>query len=247
VSNELHLADLESLPARLSINQAATAFGLCDKTIRRWLSEGRIKGYRLGKRTIRIDRDSLLAVQRPIGNAMTTVEKIHVPVYLVAHHEAGHAVAAVMRGGGELVSITIEPTDEYAGHTQTRLKPWSDDAAFVTYAGPWAEARFQWPLPTLHGDDDDGCTFEDYIIAAFLNNIDGDGKQYRDDLDRERQGYGKHYDRLVNVARREQFWSTRELEGVWPVMQSVAALLLAGDTVDHDVVDGLLDLHWGAA
>lgn len=64
------MTDLESLPVRLSIAQAAAVFGLSEKTIRRWLSESRIKGYRLGKRAIRIDRDSLLAVQRPIGGML---------------------------------------------------------------------------------------------------------------------------------------------------------------------------------
>ncbi|BBY41800.1 helix-turn-helix domain-containing protein [Mycolicibacterium celeriflavum] len=57
----------KSLPALLSIQQSADVFGLSAKTIRRWLAEGRIKGCRLGKRTIRIDRDSLLAVARPMG------------------------------------------------------------------------------------------------------------------------------------------------------------------------------------
>ncbi|MGB3352677.1 MAG: helix-turn-helix domain-containing protein [Mycobacterium sp.] len=61
--------DFESLPARLSIQQAAAAFGLSPKTIRRWIAEGRIRAYRLGSRTIRVDRDSLLAVQTPMGGA----------------------------------------------------------------------------------------------------------------------------------------------------------------------------------
>ncbi|MDM4141380.1 MULTISPECIES: helix-turn-helix domain-containing protein [Mycobacterium] len=64
------MTDLESLPVRISIAQAAAVFGLSHKTIRRWLAEGRISGYRLGKRAIRIDRDSLLAVQRPIGGML---------------------------------------------------------------------------------------------------------------------------------------------------------------------------------
>mgnify|MGYP001435500878 CR=1 FL=1 len=69
MTTSVQTADLESLPARLSIQQAAAVFGLSQKTIRRWLAEGRIKGYRLGARAIRIDRDSLLAVQRPMGGA----------------------------------------------------------------------------------------------------------------------------------------------------------------------------------
>jgi hypothetical protein len=44
------------------------------------------------------------------------------PRAIIAHHEAGHAVAAVMRGGGELMSITIEPTDDHLGYTETRVR-----------------------------------------------------------------------------------------------------------------------------
>ncbi|UNB50136.1 helix-turn-helix domain-containing protein [Mycolicibacterium sp. YH-1] len=58
------MTDLESLPVRLGIQPAAEIFGLSDKTIRRWLSASRINGYRLGTRTIRFDRDSLLTLQR---------------------------------------------------------------------------------------------------------------------------------------------------------------------------------------
>jgi ATP-dependent Zn protease len=38
--------------------------------------------------------------------------------YLTACHEAGHAVAALMRGGGEVTSISIEPTADHLGITQ---------------------------------------------------------------------------------------------------------------------------------
>ncbi len=59
--------DLEALPARVSIQTAAGVMGLCEKTIRRYIADGRIKAYRLGSKTIRVDRDSLLALQRPVG------------------------------------------------------------------------------------------------------------------------------------------------------------------------------------
>ena len=49
--------------------------------------------------------------------------------YLTACHEAGHAVAALMRGGGELVSITIDQDtatqragSPAIGYTHTRAK-----------------------------------------------------------------------------------------------------------------------------
>jgi hypothetical protein len=87
--------------------------------------------------------------------------------YLTAHHEAGHAVAALLRGA-ELTSITIDPTPERAGYTGFRGKRW--DSQFFTYAGPWAEARSQWTEDSLDGVDDDGCLFGDYVVYAFLVN-----------------------------------------------------------------------------
>ena len=73
---------------------------------------------------------------------MTTDER-----YITACREAGHAVAALMRGGGEITSITIEPTADYLGYTWTRIKPF--DRAFIIYAGPWAEARAHGPIRRL--------------------------------------------------------------------------------------------------
>ncbi|WP_082109643.1 helix-turn-helix domain-containing protein [Mycobacterium sp. UM_Kg1] len=56
----------QSLPARLSIKQAADHYGVCDKTIRRKIAEGELKAYRVGKRAIRVDRESLLALEKPM-------------------------------------------------------------------------------------------------------------------------------------------------------------------------------------
>ena len=62
-----HISATLDLPARLSLQQAADAFGVSTKSIRRWVADGRIKAYRIGSRTIRVDRDSLLALQKPMG------------------------------------------------------------------------------------------------------------------------------------------------------------------------------------
>jgi hypothetical protein len=146
---------------------------------------------------------------------------------VTAHHEAGHAVAAVMRGAGELRSVTIERTDEYLGHTGFRGKPC--DSAFVTYAGPWAEARAQWPHPTLDGEDDDGCIFGDYVTGAFLLNADGDGADYRRHCADDGALLGGHAHLL---GSREDVWSY-ELERQWPVIQQIAMRLLAGEAIDR--------------
>jgi excisionase family DNA binding protein len=55
------------LPPRPTIRQASDATGFSDITIRRRITDGTLKAYRVGPRAIRIDRDSLLAMLRPIG------------------------------------------------------------------------------------------------------------------------------------------------------------------------------------
>lgn len=55
-----------TIAPRLSIKQAAEYHGVCDKTIRRMIADGRLKAYRIGARTIRVDRDSLLALEVPM-------------------------------------------------------------------------------------------------------------------------------------------------------------------------------------
>lgn len=58
-----------NLPAHLTIKQAAAATGFSEKTIRRRLADGTLKGYRVGPRAIRVDRGSLISMLRPLGAA----------------------------------------------------------------------------------------------------------------------------------------------------------------------------------
>ena len=51
-----------ALPAVMTVQQAADAAGLSHKTIRNWVTAGRLQAYRVGPRAIRVDRDSLLAL-----------------------------------------------------------------------------------------------------------------------------------------------------------------------------------------
>lgn len=52
-----------------SIALAAETVGCSDRTIRRWISEGRLTGYRLGSRAIRVDLNELDALFQPIPAA----------------------------------------------------------------------------------------------------------------------------------------------------------------------------------
>lgn len=58
--------NIYDLPKRLSIKQAAEYHGVCERTIRRAIADGRLRAYRVGRRTIRIDRDSFLEFEKPM-------------------------------------------------------------------------------------------------------------------------------------------------------------------------------------
>lgn len=47
------------LPRLSSLAQVAEAFGVSERTVRRWIADGDIVAYRLGRRQIRIDTESL--------------------------------------------------------------------------------------------------------------------------------------------------------------------------------------------
>lgn len=50
-----------------SIPNAAEAYGVSPKTIRRYIAAGRITGYRFGPRMLRVDLDELDAMLRPLA------------------------------------------------------------------------------------------------------------------------------------------------------------------------------------
>lgn len=57
----------EQLPPRPSIQQAAAWLGVDPKTVRRYIAQGRLKALRVGPKLIRVERESLLALAKPIG------------------------------------------------------------------------------------------------------------------------------------------------------------------------------------
>lgn len=56
---------------RVSMDYAAERWGVSVATIRRLVASGRIKGYRLNRRIIRIDLNEVDAVFRPITTIAT--------------------------------------------------------------------------------------------------------------------------------------------------------------------------------
>jgi excisionase family DNA binding protein len=52
-----------------SVQDGAHYSGLSEKTLRRYISDGRLTGYRLGVRLLRIDLNELDQLFKPIPNA----------------------------------------------------------------------------------------------------------------------------------------------------------------------------------
>jgi excisionase family DNA binding protein len=68
-ANKLH-ASRTGLPALLTIGQVAEATGLSTKTIRRRVADRTLRAVRVGPKAIRIERDSVLDLLRPLGGAV---------------------------------------------------------------------------------------------------------------------------------------------------------------------------------
>ena len=131
---------------------------------------------------------------------------------------------------GEITSITIEATDEYYGLTKFDAAPM--DRTFITYAGPWAEARAQWRKSTLDVTDGDGHTFDDYLDRASNRNRDGD-------LEALSQFAVNHPATATEQLERARHWPS-ELERLWPVIQAVAERLLTNTEVTTEIVCDLI-------
>lgn len=143
-----------------------------------------------------------------------------------AHHEAGHAVATLLRGG-ELTSVTIVPTDQYWGLTTATVP--IPGRTFAVHAGPWSEARFRWPF----ADRDNIEAFSNFMIGVWEENVsnDGDSERYEDARVAEEECGA-----FLSFDAHEIDWDT-ELEDHWSLIQQVAQLLLVEGTVEGgDVV-----------
>lgn len=53
----------------VSLQDAAAQCGVNERTVRRWITAGKLTGYRAGARLVRVDRDELARLMRPISAA----------------------------------------------------------------------------------------------------------------------------------------------------------------------------------
>lgn len=51
----------------IPLEEAAELYGLSTYTLRRWIADGKVKGYRFGPRMIRVETDALEAMFEPLG------------------------------------------------------------------------------------------------------------------------------------------------------------------------------------
>ena len=154
-----------------------------------------------------------------------------------AHHEAGHAVAVIVRGGtlkDVFLGTADWSTDDTSADTPggTRHRTAWEAQPFVTFAGPWAEAMW-----TVEHDDDIDDLYE-ALDYAWQENSDGDTAKYGARVS------------LLSAAAAELGFATigrdwevewaAELEPLWHIVCQVAALLIDNQPVTHDVVQSLL-------
>jgi hypothetical protein len=159
-----------------------------------------------------------------------------------AHHEAGHAVAAVAKGG-KLIAVWLgnvdwskdESADTGGG---TRHRTHYADQPFVTFAGPWAEAMW-----TIEHDDDVDDIYE-ALEYAWDDNDDDDGGGGDTDKYEKRVGELEVYAAELGFSRVGRAWELGwydELEDLWPAICEVAVMLLDGHSVTHEKVQAAVD------
>lgn len=155
----------------------------------------------------------------------------------LAHHEAGHAVAVIVRGG-TLKDVWLGTadwsTDDTSADTPggTRHQTAWEAQPFVTFAGPWAEAMWK----VEHDDYIDDLW--EALEYAWQDNSDGDSDKYEDRvglLSAAAAQYG-----FGTIGRQWEVEWADELEPLWHIVCQVAALLIDNQPVTHDVVQSLL-------
>lgn len=136
-----------------------------------------------------------------------------------AFHEAGHLVAASLRGLSWQVPVSLEHGTHADGMLWWRAEP--RDRAFIVFAGPWAQARHSWGDRPLEDGDADFAG----EVAAVLRSLPADDDALR------------HAAAAYAGVRAD--W-TAELERLWPAVRQVAALLIQ-DAVTHVQTQAALD------
>ncbi len=153
----------------------------------------------------------------------------------IAHHEAGHAVAAVFVGGtlkDVWLGATDWSTDDTSADTPggTRHNTQWELQPFVTFAGPWAEAM--WTLE--HNDDIDD--FYEALEYAWQDNSDGDAAKYESRVDELAVRF-----KSDSIARAWELDWLDDLKDLRSAVREVAEMLIEGQPVTHEDVQAAVD------
>lgn len=144
-----------------------------------------------------------------------------------AYHEAGHAVAATMRGGAEAVRSIYIDWDQ-AGHGMTWHRSKVCDNPFIAYAGAWAEVRLE--VAELNPDD-----LSPSVPMGSVDEVlhfQPDDARLLTDTYFPVEGWGWESKRGV--------WHM-ELEREWAVITAVAERLWEDQDVNADFIAGELE------
>lgn len=144
----------------------------------------------------------------------------HDDVKVTAHHEAGHAWAAWVRGV-PIDHVTVLPTATHLGHCQpTRAVDDFGDASIVTASGPIAQA-----IRSARHDPFGDCDFIDHLAGAVLFGGRSDYEQTFGLLD---------VPEFVDLTR-------ADLEANWDAIEQLAGLLLQHGTLSGSAVSTAME------
>lgn len=144
--------------------------------------------------------------------------------------------------GGTFSGVTLEPTLTRDGGIL--IHDVGEHHHFVTYAGPWAEARVQWPAAlSIDSVNAKGRSFIQEVEDALWSN-ESDLRDYAPDLDFFPSDHliaalSGEEPQPVIPGPHDQAWFG-ELERCWPVMQFVASELLSGALPTREIVARML-------
>lgn len=154
---------------------------------------------------------------------------------LVAHHEAGHAVAAALRGSRFECSMPVGlDSPHHLDRIGNQINP--ADVVFVAAAGLWAEARALWGDQPLADEDAENRVFEEYLDDVYASGAGTDDATYVEAHIERLSAYGLGGQAVQELRLTTESRWRSELELAWPAVQAIATRLLAGEQVTADQV-----------